>query len=335
MSGPPETRIGPGPVARTWLHVLIVAALLLLPLVFRDHLFLLRLFVQMFLGATVLMGFLVILGFSKQFSLAQVAIYGIGAYVAANLTATLGMSFIPAMLLSGLAAGLVGAAIAIPGARFVGPWLALVTFAFAEIVRILMARLKPLTGGAVGFRNIPRPEIFGYRFTGEADYYYLFLAMALLAYFVTLRFRTSPFGRIAVAIGDNPDIAASLGVNVFRHRIFAFFVGSMLAGFAGAAFASYATYISPESFGLAHTIHYLTMLVVGGLESIPGALLAVVFFTFSHNQLMSLHPWGLILDGFLLLLFMNVMPRGIGGVIADLWQRRASRRAAREVERLV
>jgi len=326
MSGSSEVRAGPGPRARMLLHVGLIAALLLVPVLFHEHLFLLRLFVQMFLGATVLMGFLVILGFSKQFSLAQVAIYGIGAYIAANLTATLGVSFVPAMLISGLVAGLVGALIAIPGARFVGPWLALVTFAFAEIVRILMARLKPLTGGAVGFRNIPRPEIFGYRFTGEADYYYLFLAMALLAYFVTLRFRNSPQGRIALAIGDNPDIAASLGVNVFRHRIFAFFIGSMLAGFAGAAFAAYATYISPESFGLAHTIHYLTMLVVGGLESIPGALLAVIFFTFSHNQLMALHPWDLILDGFIILLFMNVMPRGLGGLASDLWHRRSGKR---------
>jgi branched-chain amino acid transport system permease protein len=328
MSAATDANAGPGLRARVLLHIAVIAALLFVPALFREQVFLLGLFVKMFLGATVLMGFLVILGFTKQFSLGQVAIYGIGAYIAANLTAKLGIGFLPALFVSGLAAGLVGALIAIPGARFVGPWLALVTFAFAEIVRILMARLKPLTGGAAGFRNIPRPEIFGYRFTGEADYYFLFLAMALFAYLVTLRFRHSPYGRIALAIGDNPDIAASLGVNVFRHRIFAFFVGSMLAGIAGAAFAAYATYISPESFGLSHTIQYLTMLVVGGLESIPGAILAVVFFTFSHNQLMAWHPWDLILDGFIILLFMNLMPRGIGGVLTDLWHRRSVRRAA-------
>ncbi len=317
----------PGQALRTrilW-HVAALALLLLVPVVFHEQLFVLRLFVQMFLGATVLMGFLVILGFSKQFSLAQVAIYGVGAYIAANLTAKLGLPFLPALLISGIAAGAVGALIAIPGARFAGPWLALVTFAFAEIARIMMARAKPLTGGAAGFRNIPRPEILGHPFSGEADYYFLFLGIALLAYLVTLRWRHSPFGRIALAIGDNPDIAASLGVNVFRHRIFTFFVGSMLAGFAGAAFAAYATYISPESFGLSHTIFYLTMLVVGGLESIPGALLAVAFFTFSHNQLMAWHPWDLILDGFIILLFMNLLPRGIGGLLTDLRQRHAAR----------
>ncbi|MBI4969968.1 MAG: branched-chain amino acid ABC transporter permease [Rhodospirillales bacterium] len=313
---------------RLGLHLAVLAVLMLVPVVFRQQAFLLALFVKMYLGITVLMGFLIILGFSKQFSLAQVALYGIGAYLAANLTAKLGLGFLPTLLASGLLAGVVGGLIAIPGARFVGPWLALVTFAFAEIVRILMARLKPLTGGSVGFRNIPRPEIFDYRFSGEADYYFLFLALALFAYLVTLRFRFSPYGRIALAIGDNPDIAASLGVNVFRHRIFAFFLGSMLAGMAGAAFAVYATYISPESFGLAHTIQYLTMLVVGGLESIPGALLAVVFFTFSHNQLMAWHPWDLILDGVIILLFMNLMPRGIGGLLTDLGLRWAAWRAS-------
>ncbi len=310
-------------------HVLGVAMLLAVPVVFGEHVFVLGLFVKMFLGVTVLMGFLVILGFSKQFSLAQVAIYGIGAYLAANLTAKLGLGFLPALLASGLVAGLVGALVAIPGAKFMGPWLALVTFAFAEIVRILMSRLKPLTGGTAGFRNIPRPEIFGYQFSSEADYYFLFLAIALLAYLLTLRFRHSPYGRIALAIGDNPDIAASLGINVFRHRIFVFFVGSMFAGFAGAGFASYATYISPESFGLAHTIQYLTMLVVGGLESIPGAILAVVFFTLSHNELMAWHPWDLILDGVIILLFMNLMPRGVGGALADARHRWSRRRASR------
>jgi len=328
MNAAAAARSRSGLGARALLHVVIIVALLLVPVLFRQQEFLLGLFVKMFLGVTVLMGFLIILGFSKQFSLGQVAIYGIGAYIAANLTTNLGIGFFPALLVSGLVAGVIGGLIAIPGARFVGPWLALVTFAFAEIVRILMARLKPLTGGSVGFRNIPRPEIFGYRFSGEADYYFLFLALALFAYLVTLRFRHSPYGRIALAIGDNPDIAASLGVNVFRQRIFAFFVGSVLAGIAGAAFAGYTTYISPESFGLAHTIQYLTMLVVGGLESIPGALLAVVFFTFSHNQLMKWHPWDLILDGFIILLFMNLLPRGIGGLITDLRQRWALRRGA-------
>ncbi len=313
---------------RILLHVAAIVALLLVPAIFQRQEFLLALFIQVYLGVTVLMGFLIILGFSKQFSLGQVAIYGIGAYMAANLTAHLGVGFFPALLISALVAGLIGGLVAIPGARFVGPWLALVTFAFAEIVRILMARWKPLTGGAAGFRNIPRPEIFGHRFSGEADYYFLFLALALFAYLITLRFRHSPYGRIALAIGDNPDIAASLGVNVFRQRIFAFFVGSMLAGLAGASFAAYTTYISPESFGLSHTIQYLTMLVVGGLESIPGALVAVVFFTLSHNQLMAWHPWDLILDGFIILLFMNLLPRGIGGLLTDLWQRRALRCSA-------
>jgi branched-chain amino acid transport system permease protein len=328
MSAIDGARTTKGWWARVVLHVVVMAALLLVPTLFGGHVFLLSLFVKMFLGVTVVLGFLIILGFSKQFSLAQVAIYGIGAYLAANLTASLGFGFLPSLLITGLFAGLVGGLIAIPGARFVGPWLALVTFAFAEIVRILMARMKGFTGGSVGFRNIPRPEIFGHSFSGEADYYFLFLALALFAYLVTLRYRHSPYGRIALAIGDNPDIAVSLGVNVFRHRIFAFFVGSMLAGMAGAAFASYTTYISPESFGLSHTIQYLTMLVVGGLESIPGTLLAVVFFTFSHNQLMEWHPWDLILDGFIILLFMNLMPRGIGGLLTDFGQRWNSRRSA-------
>lgn len=298
--------------------VLGLGALLVLPWLLRGQVFTLRLFCQMFLATTVILGFVIILGFTKQFSLGQVAFYGIGAYTTAYLTAKLGVGFPLALAASGLAAGLAAVLVALPAARFQGPWLALVTFAFAEIIRVLMARLKPITGGAGGFYNIPRPVIAGWSLTGEFDYYFLFLALAAVAYAVTTRLRHSPYGRLWLTAGDNVDLAASLGIDVFRQRVLAFFIGSTLAGLAGGAFAAYATFVSPESFGLSHTIYYLTVLVVGGLESIHGAVLSAAFFTLSSNYLMQFHPWDLIVDGVIIVLFMNFLPKGIGGLLATL-----------------
>jgi len=133
--------------------------------------------------------------------------------------------------------------------------------------------------------------------------------------------RLSAFGRIWLALGDSPDIVASVGVNVFAHRILAFAIGSAIAGSAGALFASYTTYVSPESFGFGHTVFYLTILVVGGLESIVGLLISVVFFTVSHNYLTRFHPWDLVLDGLIIILFMNFLPQGVGSKLSNIFNR--------------
>jgi branched-chain amino acid transport system permease protein len=299
-------------------HVVGIALLVAVPFLLSAQPFVLRVFSQIYLAVTVVLGFFIILGLSKQFSLAQVAIYGAGAYSMALLTSAVGLNFLPALVLSALIGATLGALVAIPGARFRGPWLALVTFAFAEIARILMARMKTVTGGAAGYRDIPRPSLFGWEFRGEFEYYFLFLAVALFAYWLSITLKRSPYGRIWLALGDNPDIVASTGINVFRHRILAFACGSLLSGLAGAAFASYSTFISPESFGFSHTIYHLTILVVGGLESLAGSILSAILFVFLHNYLMALHPWDVIIDGVVIILCMNFLPEGIGGVLAKV-----------------
>lgn len=314
------------------LWVAAAAALGLVALALREHVYLLRLFNQGFLNLVILLGFLIILGFSKQFSLAQVAFYGIGAYGYAYLSARLGLSFFPALILAALLASLAASLLALLASRFEGPWLALVTLAFAEIIRLLMTRAKPITGGSGGFYNIPRPEIFGWQLTSEFDYFLLYMPVALLALFVTVKLRFSPYGRLWFSIGDNESIPKSLGVNVVHQKVLVFAIGSFFSGLAGALFSSYSTFISPESFGLSHTVHYLTMLVLGGLESIIGVVLSAIFFTILNNYLISLHPWDLILEGLIIVVCLNVMPQGIGGSLGQ-WLRRISNGGAKNSDR--
>jgi len=295
-----------------------VVLLLGLPMLLRGHEYLQRLCNEMLLNAVVILGFLIILGWTKQFSLGQVAFYGIGAYTAALLTASAGWNFFLALPVAGLLAGATAILVGIPCVRFEGPWFALVTFAFAEIVRILMVRWKDITGGAQGFYNIPRPSLGGFQLTNEFHYAYLFLALAALSVAVTVLLRRSPYGRLWLAIGDAPHVVAAMGTNVALYRILAFFVGSAFAGMAGGLFAGYTTFISPESFTINHTIYFLTILVVGGLESIPGALLSVVIFTLMSNYLLAFYPWDLVLQGLTIVLFMNFLPRGLGSLTARL-----------------
>ncbi len=307
------------PHNRTYYIAFIV--LLFLPLVFRERVFTLHLFNMILHNIIILMGLVIILGFSKQFSLGQVAFYGIGAYAVANFTRVLGINFFPALLLASVSAAVLSLLIAIPGTRFRGPWLALVTFAFAEIARILFSRLKSLTGGFAGFFNIPRPILFGFKFDNELTYYYLFLIGAIISILYAIRVRHTPVGKKWIAIGDHENLASSIGINPFYQKIFAFMAGSFFAGLAGGLYAGYVNYLSPEMFTINFTLFYLTILVVGGLESVEGGIIAVVAFTVFQNYLRSLYPWDMVLYGLLIIVFINLMPQGVGEMLSSTIRR--------------
>ena len=129
---------------------------------------------------------------------------------------------------------------------------------------------------------------------------------------ITYRVRRSALGRIWVSLGDNEDLSSSLGINAFYQKILAFSVGSFFAGVAGSIYAGYASFISPENFTLRHTIYYLSILIVGGLESISGAIAATVIFTLFSSYLMALYPWDMVIFGSIIVLFVNLIPEGIG-----------------------
>lgn len=295
--------------------------LLILPVLIRDQIYILHLFSIMYLNSIIMIGLMVILGYTKQFSLGQVAFYGIGAYTTAILTTTYQINFFLAMILSGFAGAFAAALVAIPATRFQGPWLALVTFAFAEIIRILMIRLKSLTGGFGGFFGIPKPAIGDFVFDNDFKYYYICLLVMIIVLSIAYKVRRSPYGRIWLSMGDNEVLSSSLGVNVFYHKLLAFSVGSFFAGIAGSLYAGYANFISPENFTIGHTIYYLCILIVGGIESLSGIIAAAVLFTLFSSYLRALYPWDMVIFGLIIVLFVNFLPGGLGERLDSLRQR--------------
>jgi branched-chain amino acid transport system permease protein len=263
-------------------------------------------------------GFVIILGYTRQFSLGQVSFYGIGAYVVANLTRHFGLDYFWALALGGLVAGLFSVLIAIPGTRFKGPWLALITFSFAEIARVLFQRLKSITGGNEGFFNIPKPVIGPLTIDTELEFFLFFLLLALGSVYLAFRIRYSPLGRFYMSLGDNDIISSSIGINVFFQKVVAFFIGSLIAGVAGGLYAGYAGYLSPDLFGLKHTLFYLTALVLGGLGSLQGVVVATIGLTLIHNFTRALHPWDLVLYGLIIMVCINLFPAGLGKLMTDL-----------------
>jgi branched-chain amino acid transport system permease protein len=242
-------------------------------------------------------GLNIVVGLAGLLDLGYVAFYAVGAYAYALLSTTYGLGFWTCLPLAGLMAAAFGVALGAPVLRLRGDYLAIVTLAFGEIIRVVLINWTSLTNGANGIGGIPRPTLFGLRFTlsnGPGTFagalgiaasptqrvaflYYVILALALLTNWVTLRLRRQPLGRAWEALREDEIAARSLGINVTVTKLTAFATGAAFAGLAGAFFATRQAFVSPESFTFIESATVLAIVVLGGLGSQLGTALAAVF----------------------------------------------------------
>jgi branched-chain amino acid transport system permease protein len=244
-------------------------------------------------------GLNIVVGLAGLLDLGYVAFYAVGAYAYALLAtrylpAWFGDGIIPwaffvTMPIAGILAALWGVILGFPVLRLRGDYLAIVTLAFGEIIRVILLNWVSFTNGPDGIGNIPRPSFFGLPFTDDAggfaaffglehspiyriDFlYYIILLMALLTNFVTLRLRKLPIGRAWEALREDETACRSLGINTTSTKLTAFATGAMFAGFAGSFFATRQGFISPESF-----VFMESAIVLGGLGSQIGVVVAAI-----------------------------------------------------------
>ncbi len=240
-------------------------------------------------------GLNIVVGLAGLLDLGYVAFYAVGAYATAILSTTLGWPFWVCLPVSGLLAAAAGAALGAPVLRLRGDYLAIVTLAFGEIIRIVLNNWVSLTGGPNGISGIPRPGLFGFSFSGGGPHsvahllgvaprpilrviflYYLILALALATNWVALRLRRLPIGRAWEALREDEIACRSLGMNVTLTKLSAFATSAMFGGFAGSFFAVRAAFVSPESFVFIESATVLAIVVLGGLGSQLGVALAAV-----------------------------------------------------------
>ena len=214
-------------------------------------------------------GLNIVVGLAGLLDLGYVAFYAVGAYSFALLATNFGWGFWMCLPFAGLAAALWGCAVGLPVLRLRGDYLAIVTLAFAEIVRIVLLNWTDVTNGPNGISGIPDPTLFGLPFTARGDVtfssffglkydqlqgivflYYVILVLALLTVAVTLRLRRLPVGRAWEALREDEIACRSLGINTTITKLSAFSTGAMFGGFAGAFFATRQGFISPEVFHL-------------------------------------------------------------------------------------
>ncbi len=281
--------------------------------------YLLRIVNMSLIAALAALGLQVIVGLTGQFSFGQAGFYGIGAYTSALVTMKLGLPFWVGLPLAGIMAGL-GALVVAPILRLSGHFLAMATLALGEIIVLLMLNLKFITNGAYGLYGIPLPSFAGYEVESEVGFFILISAVLALVYWGVVRLQHSRFGRSLIAVRENELAAIACGIRADRQKVKAFVIGSGCAGLAGSLYAHYLAYISPESFSFLVSVQMVTMVVIGGLGSLPGAIIGAFGVTLLPELLRVLADFRLVVYGGLIIVFMLFLPGGL----AELGRRAAA-----------
>ena len=215
----------------------------------------------------------VLCGFSGILSLAHAAFFGIGAYTLGLLTTKLGMPYWTAFMAGGVFAAFFGILIGLPTLRLNGDYLLIATLGFGEIYTNTMTNLDNITEGTRGITGIPSPSLLGIRFDSDATFIILLFIACALCIASASFIKYSPFGKILFAISEDEDGVASLGRNTTRFKVTSIVFSAFWAGIAGSLYASYVGYINPNLFTINESILIFTMVLFGGLGSIPGSLI--------------------------------------------------------------
>lgn len=275
-------------------------------------------------------GLNIVVGLAGLLDLGYVAFYAVGAYAYAIIAVHYDLSFWVCMPIAGVMAAMWGIILGFPVLRLRGDYLAIVTLAFGEIIRIVLLNWTDLTNGPNGISGIPRPTLFGLEFKpfGEntfanffgLDYsplqrivflYYVILALALLTCAVTIRLRRLPIGRAWEALREDEIACRSLGINTTNTKLTAFAIGAMFGGIAGSFFATRQGFISPESFTFIESAIILAIVVLGGLGSQVGVAIAAVVLIGGFELFRELENYRMLIFGLAMVLIMVWRPRGL------------------------
>ena len=243
------------------------------------------------------LGLNIVVGFAGLLDLGYIAFYGVGAYVYALLASPhfgLHLQFWVILPIGGLVACVFGVLLGAPTLKLRGDYLAIVTLGFGEIVRIFLNNLSQpinITNGPQGISRIDpfrlgsfnfghKETVFGVVFSSPINYYYILLALLLLAIVVNLRLQHSRIGRAWEAIREDEIAARAMGINTTHIKLLAFAMGASFGGIAGGMFSAIQAFISPESFVLVESVMVLSMVVLGGMGNVWGVVLGAVLLSF-------------------------------------------------------
>jgi len=296
---------------RIVIYSAVIIGLISLPFMLTP--FIVRMLIMAGIYMVLAMSLNLITGVTGQLSLGHAAFYGIGAYTSALLSIKLGWGFITTAFLGAGLTAVIAVLLGMATLKLQGAYLAIVTLGFSEIVRIILLNWMSLTRGPMGITGIPRPRILSFQFTSSTEYYYLILIMVVVTYISMNRIIESRLGRAFRAIKEDDLAAQSMGINVLKYKVMAFTLSAFYAGLAGSFYAHYVTYIDPQSFAFGESIQILSMVVLGGLGSMPGVMVGAGILVFAPELMRSLAEYRMVIYGGILSTMMIVRPQGILG----------------------
>jgi len=288
------------------LAALLLLALAALPLVGREG-YLTHLAILMLIFAILASSLNILMGYTGLVSIAHAAFFGIGGYTSGILAVRLGLPFWVDLVIAVGVTGLVALAIGVPSFRTRGIYYIIVTVAFQLIATEVMDGWHALTGGGFGLRGVPRPAGFESRIA----YYYLVLAVTVLAHWAMIRMLRSPIGRALMAVRDNETKALMLGINPMHYKTFAFVFASGLAGLAGSLYVHYLEYAHPEFFNFAVSVDLFLAVMLGGTGTVYGPLFGVFVLELIREVLHEFAAVRLLLFGILLVALIVFLPEGL------------------------
>lgn len=244
----------------------------------------------------------VLMGLTGIFSMGQASFMCIGAYVVGILATKYGVSFLPAVTMAVLGGMLSAALVGIPIMKLRGDYVAMVTLAFGEAIVAVLNTFSNITGGAMGINRIPRDINLPVSF-----------AIVAIVVFLVLNFKNSRFGRQCIAVKNDPISAASMGINVTRVKMTAFIFSGGLTALSGAMIAYATSYIDPNSFGSAKSIEWISIVFVGGINSLSGSVVMAVLFSVLTELLRTASNLRTLIQCVIILVIINFVPNGLFG----------------------
>jgi branched-chain amino acid transport system permease protein len=293
-----------------WIWILL-GIICIISSLYIQNLNILRVAVLAVISAILAVSVNLLVGYTGQVSLGHAGFYGIGAYTLGLLTTQLNWSFWPSLFAAFVLSSLMGLVLGLPTTQLRGHFLGIATLGFGIIVNVILNNWTSLTGGPQGLRGIPSPEVFG--ISMQYENYFLGFSLTFLLVIVLLVHLVvnSAIGRAWKCIRRDEITAHVSGINVYGYKLLAFSVSGGIAGIAGALYASFMTFISPDTFDLNHSITIITTTILGGAGTLVGPLLGTGILALISESLRDLNELRLIVYGAILVMVIVFMPEGI------------------------
>jgi branched-chain amino acid transport system permease protein len=279
--------------------------------------------VMVFIGLYCLIttGLSLLMGYAGQISIGHAAFYAIGAYTSGLLTTKGNLPPLLAIVLAIFLSAVIAYLIGIPTLRLRGHYLAMATLGFGEIVYIFLTASVGFTGGPSGFGEIPRIALGSFAIESQLSRYCLVWTFVVIGLIFSLNLIYSRVGRALKAIHGSELAASAMGVNTSKYKIQVFVLSAVYASIAGSLYAHFITFISPSSFTLHFSILLVTMVVVGGMSNVWGALMGTVLLGLLPEMLRGFRDYDILIYGFILLGILMFMPDGLFGIAGRVGER--------------